>query len=489
MLTKKVGMSGETPTTAIKPIDESAKPKKKMSDLTEKEKYTKMWTVDAYRKVSPGELAGNQFAQVVKPTRGAQVIDFGCGTGRGSFWLAMMCGMECKMLDFAPNCLDPEVKLAMKNHPTKFEFIEHDLTQEAPINAEYGYCTDVMEHIPTEDVDKVLLNILGAARKVFFRISTTPDVMGPEYLNQPLHLTVKDYSWWESKFLELGCTIFFSENLGSAVDFYVTAWRQTLPEMKVNTSQPVIVSNIIKNAEWGCQHIKPHQVQEDKTIMVLCGGPSLNDYKEEIIENWKNGMKIVTVNGAYNWCLDNGITRVNQCVLDAREHNKRFVEPARDDCLYFIASQCHPSMFENLPKDRTFYWHVTPSKEAVTAVAENYPEHVICAGGSTVALRAIVLMRILGFKNQIIYGMDSCIIGDEHHAYQQAENDVITETISVMIEGRTFRCQPWMALQAWEMMKLLDAADNEFSLEVKGDGLIAYILETGARLPSLEELA
>ena len=87
----------------------------------------------------------------------------------------------------------------------------------------------------TEDVDKVLNNIIDGAQSVFFRISTTPDVMGEKYLRTPLHLTVKPYSWWAKKFIELDCTILHSEDLGNAVDFYVTGWSSHLPtDIKLN---------------------------------------------------------------------------------------------------------------------------------------------------------------------------------------------------------------------------------------------------------------
>jgi hypothetical protein len=175
-------------------------------------------------------------------------------------------------------------------------------------------------------------------------------------------------------------------------------------------------------------------------------------------------------------------------MVDSRPHNKRFVEPVRDDCYYFIASGCDPSVFEDLPKDRTFYWHVYPSKDAISLIEDTYPEYVMCSGGSTVVLRAIVLMRILGFKKQILYGFDSCYIDNKHHAYEQKENDIDPRNIKVMLNDRTFECQPWMALQATEFAAMVERAGEEFSLTVKGNGLMAYILETGASPPSLKEL-
>jgi hypothetical protein len=481
--TAQIGFMGQKPKVKVGKIDPTVPRVEKV--LTEQQKYEKMWTVKAYREVSPGELAGNTFTSIVKPEKGESAIDFGCGTGRGSLWLGAMGGLNVTMVDFAAGCLDFDLEIACQTQPDKYKFLQHDLMKPLDITARYGYCTDVMEHIPPDDVDRVLKNILGAAQSVFFRISTTPDVMGPKYLKQPLHLTVENYAWWANKFIEHGCAILHSEDLGGAVDFYVTCWAKKLPDMEVNTTLERLLQNIETNVKWGCKHVRAHEIQEDEEVMILCGGPSLNDYKEEIIEKWKAGTKVVTVNGTYNWALENGITNVNQCMLDARPFNIRFVQPPRDDCFYFIGSGCDPSVFEILPKDRTFYWHVNPNKDAVELIHNTYPEYVMCAGGSTVALRTMVLMRVLGFKKQTLYGFDSCIINDEHHAYEQSENDADPMNMKVMVEGRTFECQPWMALQATEFAHMMEQAKSEFDLTIKGDGLIAHVFETGATPPSV----
>lgn len=477
------------PKVDIKPIDPNEPPVPRgYASLTEQQKYEKMWTVEDYRKVAPGEAAASTFLAVAKPDPRAQVIDFGCGTGRGSAMLATLGKVQMIMVDFAANCLDDWVRGMMKHNPASMSFMQHDLTNELPTHATYGFCTDVMEHIPTEDVDRVLLNILQASRNVFFRISTTDDVMGPAYLGGPLHLTVRDYEWWKKKFVELECTLLHSEDLGGAVDFYVSAWKQELPDMEVNTKSYKVLENIRENAKWPVRRITPGQLQ-DTEIMILAGGPSLNDFEDEILENYRNGMKVVTVNGAYHWARERGITRVNQCVLDARPFNLRFVTPANPECFYFIGTQCDPALFEALPHNRTWAWHCSTSKEAVETACEYYDDPHFINGGSTVTSRAIVLMRVLGFKNQIIYGFDSCLTEEEHHAYSQPENDDIDEPlVPVMIGDRTFQCYPWMALQAFEFIRLQQYADIEFNLTVKGDGLIAYILETGATLPPMEEL-
>ena len=482
MTTARAGMVGKKPEIGLAeapPMTPEIRRKK------EKKKYETMWGKygEQYRAVAPGESAAYRFIQVASPKKESKIIDYGCGTGRGSVVLKAG-GLDVTMLDFASNCLDDNAKEMVGRGD--LEFIEHNLNDPAPLTAEYGFCTDVMEHCPPEEIDVWLYNILKGAQCVYFRISTTPDRRGPECLGQPLHLSVHDFFWWAAKFAEHNCKVLFAQDLDGAVDFFVTNWKQKLPDMEVNTTKDQRIQNIIENAKWDVNQIK-HCEPQDTEVMLLCGGPSLNDFEDEILENYKNGMKVVTMNGSYQWALERGITNVNQCMLDSRPFNKRFVEPPREDCYYFIASQCDPSVFEMLPLDRVFMWHVTAEEEAVEEINKHYPDgHVICGGGSTVATRAIVLMNLLGFKNQIIYGMDSCLRDDEHHAYEQLENDH-PHIVTMMVEGKTFHCQPWMALQAEDFAKLLEMMDGEISLTVKGAGLCAHILETGARPPTLEK--
>ena len=44
-------------------------------------------------------------------------------------------------------------------------------------------------------------------------------------------------------------------------------------------------------------------------------------------------------------------------------------------------------------------------------------------GGSTVVLRALPLMRMLGLSQFHLFGFDSCVLPEAHHAYPQPEND------------------------------------------------------------------
>lgn len=166
---------------------------------TEAEKYAHLWCFDEYRSVAPGEYCVQTFLDRVKPT--SKVIDFGCGTGRAGVKLKEA-GLDVLLVDFTENSRDLEAMA--------LPFLLHDLTQPIPAFATYGFCADVMEHIPPPDVARVAANIMAAAGMVFFQISTEPDVLG-DLIGQTLHLSVHPAQWWRELFISIGCRVTWNE--------------------------------------------------------------------------------------------------------------------------------------------------------------------------------------------------------------------------------------------------------------------------------------
>jgi SAM-dependent methyltransferase len=150
------------------------------------------------------------FLDVAKPT--GRIIDFGCGTGRGALAMASR-GHDVLLIDFTDNCRDKET--------LRLPFIQWDLTEPLPVHAPFGYCTDVMEHIPTDQVHLVIANILAASDRCWFQISTVLDQMG-SLIGQRLHLTVRDHDWWRDTLSIFG-EVTFEEEHETLSRFYVTA--------------------------------------------------------------------------------------------------------------------------------------------------------------------------------------------------------------------------------------------------------------------------
>lgn len=180
-------------------------------NLSERDKYAKMWMFDAYRAFSPGECAAPVFFELVKVDGAGPIIDFGCGTGRGGLALARA-GLDVTLIDFISASRDQEA--------LPLPFLEWDLTQPCPLRAPYGYCCDVMEHIPPDDVEKVIHNIMQSAETVFFQISTTHDAFGA-VIGQPLHLSVHPHDWWMGLFTSLDIKVLHDRKAENASIFVV----------------------------------------------------------------------------------------------------------------------------------------------------------------------------------------------------------------------------------------------------------------------------
>lgn len=443
-------------------------------------KYGKLWATEEYRKYAPGEQCAQEFLAVAKPKPGAEVIDFGCGTGRGALMLALLGGLKVIMVDFVRNSLDPEITQALETQKHVLQFVKADIEQPLPCVAEYGFCTDVMEHIPPDHVDRVLDNILHASQHVFFQISTIPDSYG-DLIGEQLHLTVQPYEWWLAKLRHRDCIVKWSKRDETSCMFYVSAWQdgQMIVDVGgVNELDAKILANVEANCAKGWQQVRQYE-ENTEEVMLVGGSPSLDGHLDEIVQKRAEGVKLVCLNGVYGWALDHGLVPSAQVIVDAREFNARFTKPVVDQCKYFIASQCHPSVLDGLPHDRTFLWH-TGDQNIKETISKYYDEWGPVPGGSTVLLRSLVLFRLLGFKRFHLYGCDSCLIGGGHHAYSQPENDLQPVIPVKVTGGRIFYCNPWMIAQAQEFISTIKAMGDFMEIAVYGDGLLKHILDSGA---------
>lgn len=198
--------------------------------LAEHEKYERMWQFPDYREIAPGEDVANLFLSVVNVIPTDVIVDFGCGTGRGAKRIHEATGCEFILVDFTSNSLDESVKGG-----SWYTFMRSDLAVPLPMSAsgELGYCTDVMEHIPPEQVDQVIQNIMACSKNVFFQVSTIDDECGV-LIGQHLHLSVHPMQWWLDTFSDLGHTVeWFQED---SISFCALVKRGPTPSGKSLTT-------------------------------------------------------------------------------------------------------------------------------------------------------------------------------------------------------------------------------------------------------------
>jgi len=259
----------------------------------------------------------------------------------------------------------------------------------------------------------------------------------------------------------------------------------------VNTPQDKVVANIQHSIRLGYPQLKPQAPQMDRVCLVG-GGPSLESTFEELRDLYFDGAKVVTVNGAYKWCLDRNIRPSGQIVMDARPGNARFVNPPVPRCRYFLASQCDPLTWAEVEgRDDVWIFHAAAGdNDAIKPVLDEFYQGrwAPTPGGTTVILRAISLLRMTGFLRFDLFGVDSCFMGDKHHAYVQPENDadkVYPFTVHPTGHpelGRKFYCTPWHISQLECFLQNVRINGDHYLLNVHGDGLLAYALSASAEV-------
>lgn len=239
-----------------------------------------------------------------------------------------------------------------------------------------------------------------------------------------------------------------------------SVWRiggfTSLPQMTgVNTTEDLRWDNIKANIQRDLPWFTGFK-DEGRTAVVVCGAPSMRDHVSDIRFHKRHGARIVSVNNAWRFLVENGITPDVHVMLDARPENAEFVKDAPKSTRYVLASQCHPSVFDALADHDVVLWHNAFGDEAkhrqfldLLAPYDATKPIILVPGGCTVGLRALWLCALSGFRRIHVYGIDSSYDGDAHHAYAQPLNDG-EQVLEVVMGGKSYRCAPWMARQAEE---------------------------------------
>jgi hypothetical protein len=264
---------------------------------------------------------------------------------------------------------------------------------------------------------------------------------------------------------------------------------------RVNVENDEILSNIRSAIRRQHQQCFAQPLQADR-IALVGSGPSLADTTRELVALIHEGAKLVTVNGAYHWALSQNLKPSAHVVLDARASNARFVEPAVPGVKYFLASQCAPAMWDAVEgRDHVYIFHAVNPDEREIPVLDDYylKQWQGIPGGTTVMCRALSLFRTLGYLRFDVFGMDSCWLGEQHHAFPQPENDrdrrlnyTVTPTGHPEL-ARTFVVSPWHLKQLEDFLQFIRINGDQVLLNVHGNGLIAFALSVNAELAMAEE--
>lgn len=246
-----------------------------------------------------------------------------------------------------------------------------------------------------------------------------------------------------------------------------TNYIETEKSLRVSGGDDV-KPNVISALSRDLPEPAPALCSHDGKFVVVGSGPSLPKFLDDIKQERLKGRPICAVKGAHDFLCENGIEPDLFLSVEPRARTEQ-LRLANDHTTYLLASRCDPLMFDHLSGKRVIRWHSWSNNE-------NWKElkgKLLIGGGTTSGLRAVTFGYVQGYRNFILYGMDSCLADDRKtKRFTGEEAGAVVDRI---IDGRTFYCNGAMALQADEFQEYYKTMPD-IHFDIKGDGLLAAIV-------------
>jgi hypothetical protein len=215
--------------------------------------------------------------------------------------------------------------------------------------------------------------------------------------------------------------------------------------------------------------LQPAICAHDGTMVIVGSGPSLATFADEIKAERDKGRPIWAVKGAHDWLMERDIAPDVFLSIEPRDRRNN-IQHANDTTVYLLASRVCPEVFDHLSGKNVMVWHCASSDDE-NEVLMRHRKYGI-GGMSTSGLRAVDVGVHQGYRNFVMYGMDSCNAPDG--ITKRIDGSLTGQQQDVIVGGRKFICNVAMAKQAADFQYLYARLPG-IHIDVKGDGLLAAI--------------
>lgn len=214
-------------------------------------------------------------------------------------------------------------------------------------------------------------------------------------------------------------------------------------------------------------------------VSICAFAPSLKHELDVVRRNKERGDLLICVNAAHDYLIRHGIQPDVCVLLDSWERMAQVITP-HPGVKYWIASQCHPDVFERLRSSDVTLWHAWISEASLGASLEKLlgPKGWIVYTGGTAALGSAYLAWVKGYRRFSFFGIDSSFETDFHAETVVVYGDqaVPSDDLYVTYHGKDFHTVTSLALQAQQFEQMF-LKFNTSKILVHGVGLIPWICE------------
>lgn len=238
------------------------------------------------------------------------------------------------------------------------------------------------------------------------------------------------------------------------------------------TSTDKIKQNIQENVLSYDKLPEVHQLDEWRErvpIAVVGGGPSLAGELDRL----RKYKYVLACGSVHDYLVENKIIPKWAAICDPDPVVNKYLKKWDYGTIYFIASQCDRATFEHLGHTRRVIFHVGSENLEYDLFGK---DKIIVGGGCTIATRAMVLAIGMGFNHLHLFGMDTCLKNDKHHAYEfetkeESVGKINKIVFDEVIKGE-FEVADYMLAQFFDFKEILKRYVNKIDIEIFGDGLL-----------------
>lgn len=211
----------------------------------------------------------------------------------------------------------------------------------------------------------------------------------------------------------------------------------------------------------------PEAIRVRQRLAIIANGPSARD-----VDLSELTCPTLAVNGSISLFEAQGIYPTYWACCDPQARVADLLPPyPPEDTIYFVASKCHPSVFDKLRYRSVRIWHLT-----------DYPVagKLNIATCSSITMSAAWLMYRRGYTDFEFYGWDGCFMDGQHHAsdasswgepplYINYGGKVVGEQV---IGGRNFPTTRSWAAEAHNAQQFFSLAKYfDIGVKIHGDGM------------------
>ena len=211
-------------------------------------------------------------------------------------------------------------------------------------------------------------------------------------------------------------------------------------------------------------------------VAVIGLGPSLLDTWQEIP---CFAPYIITTSGAHRFLIDRGIIPKWHVDIDPREHKVGLLGAPHSQVKYLLSSMVHPSFLDLLEGYDVTLFHALSSRDDISREVPR--DEWAIAGGGSVAGKALVIARMLGFKTIHTFGLDRSMRKGESHAVPHPNR--ARQSMPCEYLGVEYQTTPVLLQYAQSFLRVMDKI-SDATFICHGEGLLQAMAHAHTPDPS-----